>query len=212
MKKAILARKVGMTQIYNEEGRVVPVTVLKAGPCKVVQQKAEEKEGYQAVQVGFEELNPGKANRPLQGHFKKWGVSPFRFLKEFRLEEAGQYQPGDEIKADLFNAGDMVDVSALSKGKGFAGSVKRHRQSTGPKTRGSHYHRGPGSLGNMDSSRVFKGRPLPGRMGGKKTTVMNLQVVEADAEKNLLMVRGAVPGPRGGLVEVRNAAKAAQSG
>ncbi len=210
MKKAILARKVGMTQIYDEEGRVVPVTVLKAGPCKVVQKKTPKNDGYQALQVGFEELKPRKVNRPLQGHFQKWGATPYRYLKEFKLEEAEQYQPGDEITADLFKAGEKVDINGVSRGKGFAGSIKRHGYSTGPKTHGSHYHRGSGSMGNMDASRVFKGRPLPGRMGGRSTTVLNLKVVEADGEKGLLLVKGSVPGPRGSVLEVREAAKVPQ--
>ena len=211
MKKAILTRKVGMTQIYDEHGRVIPVTVLEAGPCKVVQKKTVDREGYEAVQLGFQEAKPSRVNQPLRGHFQKWGVSPYRYVKEFRLKDSDSYQPGDEIKADIFADGEKVDVSSLTKGKGFAGAVKRHGQGTGPKTHGSHYHRGPGTLGSMDNSRVFKGQTLPGRMGGRRVTTQNLEVVKVDGEKNLLLIKGAVPGPRGSVVEVKEAVKAATS-
>ena len=211
MKKAILARKVGMTQIYDEKGRVIPVTVLEAGPCKIVQKKTVDQEGYQAVQLGFKEVNSSRVNQPLRGHFQKWGVSPCKHVKEFRLKDVESYHPGDELKADIFTAGEKVDVSSFTKGKGFAGAIKRHGQGRGPKTHGSHYHRGPGTLGAIDPSRVFKGQTLPGRMGGRRVTTQNLEVVEADGGKNLLLIKGAVPGPRGSIVEVKEAVKAASS-
>ncbi len=207
MKKAILARKEGMTQIYDEAGRAVPVTVLRAGPCRVVQVKTNKKDGYSAVQLGFEEAKAHKVNEPMEGHYKKAGVQPCRHLREFNLEGADEYRPGTEIKADVFAPGDYVDISGTTKGKGFAGSIKRHGYGRGPKTHGSHYHRGPGSLGSVDGARVFKGKKLPGRMGGKRRTVMSLQVIKTDAGKNYLIVRGAVPGPRGTLLEVREAVK-----
>ncbi len=210
MKKAILARKVGMTQIFDEEGRRVPVTVLEAGPCKVIQKKVQEKDGYQAIQLGFQEAKPSKVNQPRKGHFKRWGVSPMRHVKEFRLETTDDYNPGDELKADLFTVGERVDVSAVTKGKGFAGAIKRHGQGRGPKTHGSHFHRSPGTLGAMDPSRVFKGQKLPGRMGGRRVTVQNLEVIDTDGGKNLLLLKGAVPGPRGTVVEIKEAVKMAQ--
>ena len=210
MKKAILARKEGMTQIYNESGQVVPVTVLKAGPCKVVQVRTSEKDGYKAVQVGYEEFGEkkkSKVNQPMEGHFKKAGVAPCRVLKEFALGDEDSVDPGTEIKADIFSAGDYVDISGTSKGKGFAGSIKRHGFGRGPKTHGSHHHRSPGSLGSVDSARVFKGTKLPGRMGGKRSTIMNSQIVDVNAEKNIIMIKGAVPGPRGALIEIKQAVK-----
>ena len=208
MKKAILARKEGMTQIYDDEsGQVIPVTVLRAGPCKVVQKKTLEKDGYQAVQLGYEEKKASRVNEPEQGHFKKANITPCRVLKEFRLESSDDYNVGDEIKTDIFNAGEFVDISGISKGKGFAGSIKRHGFSTGPMTHGSHYHRGSGALGSVDPARVFKGRKLPGRMGGKRSTVLSLKIVSVDASKNYIIVKGAVPGPRGSLLEVKEAVK-----
>lgn len=207
MKKAILARKVGMTQVFDDSGRAVPVTVLQAGPCRIIQKRTPEKDGYQSLQLGFEELSPDRLNRPLQGHFKKNGARAYRVLQEFRFKDADSFQPGEEIKADVFSSGDYVDITGISKGKGFAGSIKRHGFGRGPMSHGSHYHRGPGSLGSIDAARVFKGTKLPGRMGGRKTTVLNLQVVKVDAEQNILLVRGAVPGPRGSLLKVREAVK-----
>jgi len=207
MTKAILARKVGMTQVYDEQGRVVPVTVLEAGPCRVVQVKEKDKDGYNSVQLGFGEKKPQRVNRPLKGHFKQAGVEPMRCLREFRVSDPAEYSPGQEIKADFFSAGDYVDVSATARGKGFAGSVKKMNFATGPKTHGSHYSRGPGTLGAVDQARVFKGRRLPGRMGGWRRTVEHLYVVDTDAEKNILLVKGSVPGPRGGLVEVKESVK-----
>jgi len=207
MAKAILARKVGMTQVFDEQGRVIPVTVLEAGPCRVVQVKNEDTDGYNSIQVGFLEKKEQRVNKPLKGHFQRGSVKPLRYLREFKVEDPGLYKPGQEIKADSFSAGDFVDVSAIARGKGFAGSIKKMGFSRGPKTHGSHYHRGPGSLGAVAPARVFKGRKLPGRMGGWRRTVQSLLVVESDADKNLLLVKGSVPGPRGGLVEIKEAVK-----
>lgn len=207
MTKAILARKVGMTQVYNEEGRVVPVTVLEAGPCRVVQVKDEASDGYNSIQLGFVEKKEQRANRPLKGHFQKAKLKPMRYLREFKVDDPAQYSPGQEIKADSFSAGDYVDISAVARGKGFAGSIKKMGFGRGPKTHGSHYHRGPGSLGSVAPARVFKGRRLPGRKGGWRRTVQGLFIVEADAEKNILLIKGSVPGPRGGLVEVKESVK-----
>ncbi len=207
MSKAILARKVGMTQVYDEQGRVVPVTVLEAGPCRVVQVKNVDTDGYNSIQLGFIDKKEQRVNRPLKGHFKRAKLKPLRHLREFRVDDPEGFTAGQEIKADCFSAGDYVDVSATARGKGFAGSIKKMGFSRGPKTHGSHYHRGPGSLGSVDAARVFKGRRLPGRMGGWRRTVQSLYVVNTDADKNLLLVKGSVPGPRGALVEVKESVK-----
>lgn len=207
MTKAILARKVGMTQVYDENGRVIPVTVLEAGPCRVVQVKNTDTDGYNSIQLGFVDKKENRVNRPTKGHFQKADTKPLRYLKEFRVEDSSAYSPGQEIKADTFSAGDYVDVSAVARGKGFAGSIKKMGFSSGPKTHGSHYQRGPGSLGSVDAARVFKGRRLPGRMGGWRRTIQSLSVVDTDAEKNLILVKGSVPGPRGSLVEIKEAVK-----
>jgi len=207
MTKAILARKVGMTQVYDEQGRVIPVTVLEAGPCRVVQVKNMDNDGYNSIQLGFIAKKEQLVNRPLKGHFQQAKLKPLRYLREFRVDDSSGYSPGQEIKADCFSAGDYVDVSAVARGKGFAGSIKKMGFSRGPKTHGSHYHRGPGSLGSVAPARVFKGRRLPGRMGGWRRTIQRLYVVESDAEKNILLVKGNVPGPRGGLVEIKESVK-----
>ncbi len=207
MSKAILARKVGMTQVYDEQGRVVPVTVLEAGPCRVVQVKNMDTDGYSSIQLGFIDKKENRTNRPRKGHFNRAKLKPMQYLREFRVEDSTAFEAGQELKADLFAAGDLVDVSAVARGKGFAGSIKKMGFSRGPKTHGSHYHRGPGSLGSVDAARVFKGRRLPGRMGGWRRTVQSLQVVEADGTKNILLVKGSVPGPRGGLVEIKESVK-----
>jgi len=207
MTKAILARKVGMTQVYDEQGRVIPVTVLEAGPCRVVQVKNMDNDGYNSIQLGFIAKKEQLVNRPLKGHFQQAKLKPLRYLREFRVDDSSGYSPGQEIKADCFSAGDYVDVSAVARGKGFAGSIKKMGFSRGPKTHGSHYHRGPGSLGAVAPARVFKGRRLPGRMGGWRRTIQRLYVVESDAEKNILLVKGNVPGPRGGLVEIKESVK-----
>ena len=224
MKKAILATKVGMTQIFNEDGTLIPVTVLQAGPCVVTQVKTPENDGYSAVQVGFVEKKDriinkdagGKkevihrhgANKAEQGHFRKAGVSSRRYIREFRFENAGDYSLGAGIKADIFAEGDKVDVSGISKGKGFQGAIKRLGQHRGPMKHGSKFHRHQGSNGACSSpSRVFKGKGMPGHMGCVKVTVQNLQIVRVDAEKNLLLVKGAVPGPRKALVTIKETVK-----
>lgn len=206
--KAILARKVGMTQIFDSEGRAIPVTVLEAGPCTVIRIKTGQKDGYGALQVGFCAVKERKLTKPQKGQFARVGVSPLRYIRELRIEPAENYAVGKQIKADIFEAGEYVDVSGISKGKGFSGSIKRHNQHRGPMTHGSRYHRGPGSLGSIAPARVFKGQTLPGRMGGEKVTVQKLKVVRVDANKNLLLVKGAVPGPRGSLLMVKNSVKA----
>ena len=207
MKKAILAKKVGMTQIFNEAGELVPVTVLKAGPCVVTQVKTVENDGYDAVQVGFEDIREKLVNKPVKGMFDKAGVSYKRYVREFKLE--GEYAVKDEIKAEIFEAGDKVDATAIAKGKGFQGAIKRHGQSRGPMAHGSKYHRHAGSNGACSSpSKVFKGKRMPGHMGGKKVTTQNLEIVRVDAEKNLLLVKGAVPGPKKALVTIKESVKA----
>ena len=207
MKKAILAKKVGMTQIFNEAGELVPVTVLQAGPCVVTQVKTTENDGYEAVQVGFEDIREKLVNKPVKGMFDKAGVSYKRYVREFKLE--GEYSVKDEIKVDVFEAGDKIDATAIAKGKGFQGAIKRHGQSRGPMDHGSKYHRHAGSNGSCSTpSRVFKGKKMPGHMGGKKVTTQNLEVVRVDAEKNLLLVKGAVPGPKKSLVTIKESVKA----
>ena len=208
MKKAILTTKVGMTQVFSEDGVLTPVTVLQAGPCVVTQVKTVENDGYSAVQVGFGDIREKLVNKPKKGHFAKAGVTAKRFLKEFRLEDAESYTLGQEIKADVFAAGDKVDATAKSKGKGFQGAIKRHGQHRGPMAHGSKFHRHQGSNGACSSpSRVFKGKGMPGHMGCVKVTVQNLEVVRVDAEKNLLLVKGAVPGPKKALVTIKETVK-----
>lgn len=225
MKKAILATKIGMTQIFDENGVMIPVTVLEAGPCVVTQLKTMENDGYEAVQVGFQEkkekvVNKDKggsknvahrhgATKPEMGHFKKAGVDPKKYVKEFRFENCSEYEIGSEIKADIFAVGDKVDVTAISKGKGFQGAIKRLGQHRGPMKHGSKFHRHQGSNGATSSpSRVFKGKGMPGHMGSVQVTVKNLEVVRADAEKNLLLIKGAVPGPKKGLITIKETTKA----
>lgn len=208
MQKAILGKKIGMTQIFDEVGRVIPVTVIEAGPCVVVQKKTVEADGYEAIQVGFDTIKEKKVTKPMAGHFGKAGQTAKKYVREFRLEDSTGYEVGQELKADVFAEGEWVDVTGVSRGKGFAGSIKRHGYSRGPTTHGSHYHRGPGSMGAVDAARVFKGKKLPGRMGGDKITVQKLQVVRVDTDRNLLLIRGAVPGARGGLLTVKNSEKA----
>ena len=208
MKKAILARKVGMTQIWTDDGSLIPVTVLKAGPCVVTQVKTEEKDGYNAVQVGFEDVREKLVNKPQKGLFEKAGTAVKRFVREFRFENASEYAPGQEIKADIFAEGDMIDVTAISKGKGYQGAIKRFGQYRGPMTHGSKFHRHQGSnSAASDPSRVFKGKGMPGHMGSVKVTVQNLTVARVDAEEGLILVKGSVPGPRKGLVTVKEAVK-----
>lgn len=208
MKKAILGTKIGMTQIFGEGGMVIPVTVILAGPCVVTQKKTVETDGYEAVQVGFGDVKEKHLNKPLIGHFKKANVANKKYLREFRLEDCSAYNVGDEIKADTFEAGEKVDVSGISKGKGFAGPMK-HGLHRGPMTHGSKSKRVSGSMGMCSfPGRVFKGKVLPGHMGVDKVTVQNLEVVQVMPEQNLILIRGAVPGAKGGLVTVRNAVKA----
>ena len=211
MKKAILATKVGMTQIFNEDGVLTPVTVLQAGPCVVTQVKTVENDGYAAVQVGFVDTREKLVNKPQKGHFDKAGVAYKKFVREFRLENAAEYAPAQEIKADIFAAGDKIDATAVSKGKGFQGAIKRLGQHRGPMAHGSKFHRHQGSNGACSSpSRVFKGKGMPGHMGHVKATVQNLEVVRVDAENNLLLIKGAVPGPKKSLVTIKESVKAAK--
>lgn len=208
MNKAIIGKKIGMTQIFTPEGKLVPVTVVEAGPCPVVQKKTPEVDGYSAVQVGFGVKKAKRVTKPEKGHFAKSGVEPSRVLKEFKLDNAADMNLGDVIKADVFAEGDKVDVTGTSKGHGYAGTVKRFGTHRGPMAHGSKYHRGPGSLGACSTpSKVMKGKKLPGHMGVDKVTALNLEVVRVDAERNLLLIKGAVPGPRGGYVTVKNTVK-----
>ena len=208
MAKGILGKKIGMTQVFDEEGRFIPVTVIEAGPCVVVQRKTRQRDGYDAIQVGFGEIKEKHTNKPIRGHFRKAEVQPKKYLREFRLDDGEDYQVGQQIDVSQFEAGEKVDVTATSRGKGFAGAVKRHGFGRGPMSHGSKYHRGPGSLSASSfPSRVFKGRKLPGRMGGQKVTVQSLQLVRVDKDRNLLLVKGAVPGPNGSLVTVRSSVK-----
>jgi large subunit ribosomal protein L3 len=208
MQKAILAKKLGMTQIFDENGKVIPVTVIEAGPNPVIQKKTVENDGYSAVQVGFIDIKDKKANKPKKGHFAKAGVSPKRYLREFRLDDVSAYNIGDEIKADIFAAGEKIDVTGITKGKGFAGTVKRWGTHRGPMTHGSGYHRGPGSMGMCSSpGRVFKGKRLPGHMGVERVTIQNLSVVRIDLDQNIILVKGGLPGPKGGLLIIKNTVK-----
>jgi large subunit ribosomal protein L3 len=211
MKKAILATKVGMTQIFDESGVLTPVTVLQAGPCVVTQVKTAEKDGYSAVQVGYVDRKEKLVNKPIKGVFDKAGISYKKYVREFKLENAEEYSVKDEIKADIFAAGDKVDASAIAKGKGFQGAIKRHGQSRGPMTHGSKYHRHAGSNGSAsDPSKVFKGKKMPGHMGAKKITIQNLEIIRIDADDNLILVKGAVPGPKKALVTIRESVKSAK--
>lgn len=208
MKKAILTKKVGMTQIFNEDGVLTPVTVLQAGPCVVTQVKTVENDGYSAVQVGFVDKREKLVAKPQKGAFDKAGVSYKRYVRELKLDDAESYEVKQEIKADMFAAGDKVDATAISKGKGFQGAIKRHGQSRGPMAHGSKYHRHAGSNGACsDPSKVFKGKRMAGHMGAKQITVQNLEVIRVDAENNLILVKGAVPGPKKALVTVKSTVK-----
>ena len=209
MKKAILATKVGMTQIFNEDGVLTPVTVLQAGPCVVTQVKTVENDGYSAVQVGFTDKREKLVNKAQKGHFNKAGVSYKRYVREFRFEDAESYALAQEIKADIFAAGDKIDATAISKGKGFQGAIKRHGQHRGPMTHGSRYHRRPGSMGACSyPGKVFKGKKLPGHTGVERVTIQNLEVVMVNAEKDMLLIKGAIPGANGQLVTIKKSVKA----
>ena len=213
MKKAIVGKKIGMTQVFTADGRLVPVTVIEAGPCTVVQTKNKETDGYEAVQVGFGELTEQRAkkllNKPEQGHFAKAGIAAKRTLKELRFDDCSGYKVGDEIKVDQFAEGDKIDITGTSKGHGTLGPIARWNQHTGPMAHGSKYHRGVGSMSaNSDPSRVFKNKHMAGRTGAERVTILNLEVVSVDAERNLLLVKGAVPGPNGTVLVVRDSVKA----
>ena len=210
MKKGIIGKKIGMTQIFNESGKVIPVTVIEAGPCVVVQKKTAENDGYEAVQLGYGDVKVTRVNKPMKGHFDKADVACKKELKEFRLEDCASVNVGDILKADTFAVGDMVDVSGTSKGKGFQGTIKRHNNSRLKETHGSGpVHRHAGSMGACSSpSRIFKGKGMPGQMGNEKVTVQNLEVVKIDAENNLIALKGAIPGPKGGIVSIVDSVKA----
>ena len=211
MKKAILAKKIGMTQIFNEDGTLTPVTVLEAGPCVVTQVKTKDNDGYSAVQVGFEDIRESLVNKPAKGVFDKAGVSVKRYVRELKLDNAEEMKPGDEVKVDIFAAGDHVDATAVSKGKGFQGAVKRLGQHRGPMKHGSKFHRHQGYNGtSSDPSRVYKGKGMPGHMGSKRITIQNLEVVRVDAENNLLLVKGAVPGAKKCLVTIKETVKSSK--
>ena len=209
MKKVIIGRKVGMTQIFDEKGNVVPVTVIEAGPCNVVQIKTVETDGYDAIQLGYGDVKEYKVNKPEKGHFKKADVKPQKHLREFRVSDVNSHKVGDVIKVDTFAEGDIVDIQGISKGKGFQGVIKRHGQHRGPMGHGSMYHRRPGSMGATSTpGRVFKGKKLPGRMGSDKITIQNLKVVKVDLDKNAILVKGSVPGNKGSILKIKDAVKA----
>lgn len=209
MKKAILGKKLGMTQIFNEAGKIVPVTVIEAGPCVVLQKKTTENDGYEAIQVGFYDTREKLVNKPLKGHFDKAGVSVKKLIKEFRLEDTSAYEIGTEIKVDTFTAGEKVDVSGVSKGKGFQGTIRRWNGHRGPMSHGSKFHRAVGSMGaSSDPSRTFKNKKMPGHMGHVNTTVLNLEVAKVIPEKNVILIKGGVPGPNKGFIVIRNSIKA----
>ena len=211
MKTGLIGKKVGMTQIFDEAGKVIPVTVIEAGPCVVAQIKTKETDGYDAVQLGFGEIKEKKLNKPVKGHFAKANVTPKKHLREFRLDSLENVKVGDELKADVFAAGDKIDVQGTSKGKGFQGVIKRHGQSRGPMGHGSMYHRRPGSMGSTSTpGRVFKGKKLPGHMGRVTVTIQNLDVVRVDMDKNVILVKGSVPGAKGAILKIKSAVKASK--
>ncbi|AMX84845.1 50S ribosomal protein L3 [Geobacillus subterraneus] len=208
MTKGILGRKIGMTQVFAENGDLIPVTVIEATPNVVLQKKTIENDGYEAIQLGFEDVSVKRANKPQIGHAAKANTAPKRFIREIRGANVDEYEVGQEVKVDIFSEGDIVDVTGISKGKGFQGVIKRHGQSRGPMAHGSRYHRRPGSMGAIAPNRVFKTKNLPGRTGGERVTIQNLKIVKVDPERNLLLIKGNVPGPRKGLVIVKSAVKA----
>ena len=208
MTKGILGRKIGMTQVFAENGDLIPVTVVEAAPNVVLQVKSVETDGYEAVQLGFEDKREKLSNKPEKGHVGKANTAPKRFVKEINGVNLAEYEVGQEVKVDIFAEGEMVDVTGISKGKGFQGVIKRHGQSRGPMAHGSRYHRRPGSMGPVAPNRVFKGKLLPGRMGGEQITVQNLQIVKVDAERNLLLIKGNVPGAKKALLKIKGAVKA----
>jgi large subunit ribosomal protein L3 len=205
--KGILGKKLGMTQVFTPEGLVVPVTVIQAGPCVVLQKKDAENDGYESIQIGFDDRKQQRTIKPELGHAKKAGTTPKRYVKEIRGIQLADYEVGQELKADLFAEGEFVDVTGTSKGKGFQGNIKRHNQSTGPMAHGSRYHRGPGSMGSIQANRVPKGKKLPGHMGHETVTLQNLRIVKVDTDRNILLVSGSIPGPRNSYVSVKSAIK-----
>lgn len=209
MKKAIMAKKVGMTQVFTENGALIPVTVLEAGPCVVIQKKTMENDGYEAIQVGFVDAKTKHVTKPAQGHFDKAGVTAKKFIREFRLEDTSAYEVGAEIKADVFAAGEKVDASGVSKGKGFQSTIKKYNAHRGPMGHGSKSHRVVGSMGSSATpSRVRKGKKMPGHMGSENVTIQNLEIVRADAEKNIILIKGAVPGAKGSILVIKDSVKA----
>jgi len=207
MTKGILGRKVGMTQIFSENGELIPVTVVEAEPNVVLQKRTAEVDGYEALQVGFADKKDSRSNKAEEGHAKKANTNPKRYVREFRNAKIDEYEIGQEISVDVFEAGDIIDVVGTSKGKGYAGTIKRHNYARGPMGHGSHFHRTGGSMGNMDSKRVFKGKALPGQMGAAQVTIQNLEVVKVDAERNVLLIKGNIPGAKKSLVKVTTAVK-----
>ncbi len=211
MNKTIIGKKVGMTQIFDETGMVIPVTVIEAGPCTVTQVKTVETDGYNSIQLGYGEVKEKRVNKPLKGHFQKSKLALKKHLREFRTDDLVDVKVGDEIKLDVFEAGDKIDVQGTSKGKGFQGVIKRHGQSRGPMGHGSMYHRRPGSMGSTSTpGRVFKGKKLPGHMGCVTVTIQNLDVVRVDTDKNVLLIKGSVPGPKGAILKIKKTVKSAK--
>ncbi|MCZ0718054.1 50S ribosomal protein L3 [Aerococcus kribbianus] len=211
MTKGILGKKVGMTQFFTESGELIPVTVVEATANVVLQKKTAETDGYEAIQLGFDDKREVLSNKPAKGHVAKAETTPKRFIKEIRDVELGEYEVGNEVTVDIFQAGDIVDVTGTSKGKGFQGAIKRHNQARGPMGHGSHYHRAPGSMGMAsDASKVFKGKALPGRMGGNQVTIQNLEIVKVDADRNVILIKGNVPGAKKSLLQIESAVKAGE--
>ena len=209
MNKGLIGKKIGMTQIFDESGKVIPVTVIEAGPCVVAQVKTQDTDGYTAIQLGYGDIKEKKLNKPMKGHFTKVNVTPKKHLREFRVDSIDEVKVGDELKADVFAAGEKIDIQGTSKGKGFQGVIKRHGQSRGPMGHGSMYHRRPGSMGPTSTpGRVFKGKKLPGHMGVQTITIQNLEVVAVDLDKNVILVRGSVPGVNGAILKIRQSVKA----
>ncbi|MDA3128917.1 50S ribosomal protein L3 [Aliibacillus thermotolerans] len=208
MTKGILGRKIGMTQLFNEQGELLPVTVIEAEPNVVLQKKTVESDGYDAIQLGFLDKSESRTNKPEKGHADKANTTPKRFVREIRGVNSGEFEVGQEVSVDTFSEGDIVDITGTSKGKGFQGAIKRHNQARGPMSHGSRYHRGPGTMGPVDPAHVRKGKNLPGRMGGQTVTIQNLEIVKVDKERNLLLVKGNVPGPKKSFVTIKSAVKA----
>ena len=209
MNKGLIGKKIGMTQIFDESGKVIPVTVIEAGPCVVAQVKTQDTDGYAAIQLGYGDIKEKKLNKPMKGHFTKVNVTPKKHLREFRVDSIDEVKVGDELKADVFAAGEKIDIQGTSKGKGFQGVIKRHGQSRGPMGHGSMYHRRPGSMGSTSTpGRVFKGKKLPGHMGVQTVTIQNLDVVAVDVDKNVILVKGSVPGVKGAILKIKTSVKA----